>query len=184
MLQETLKATTVKEAMTDDEIKHTLGGALGGLGLGGITWLLRPKDEDQKRGRSLVGSMLTGALLGGSLGYGYTKLPFAQPKQTNPNEGLNEKNEYWSTEGNLPSERGQRVTWETFKNAPGDKTKFVRNKLTSLVPSGATPTAMSQNGHDYTVYYTDKSGKKWQRTWHGPKRSTWRIAKDWLPDVF
>ncbi len=183
MLQYTLKATRVKEAMSD-ELKYTLGGALGGLGLGGITWMLRPKDEDQKKGRELLRSMLTGAVLGGSLGYGYTKLPFSKPKQTNPNEGLNDKGEYWSTEGKLPTERGQKVSWETFNNAKGAKTEFVRKKLTSLVPSGATPTAMSQNGHDYTVYYTDKRGKNWQRTWHGPTKSIWRKSLDTVTGAF
>ena len=183
MLQTTLSGKTIKQAMSDD-LKYALGGAIGGLGLGGLSWLIRPKDEDQKKGRELLRSMLTGAVLGGAVGYGYKKLPFFKPKETNPNEGLNEKGEYWSNEGKLPSERGQKITWETFNNAPGKNTEYIKKKLVSLVPSGGTPTAVSQDGHSYTIYYTDKRGQNWKRTWHGPIKSVHRKVWDKITGIF
>ena len=55
--------------------RSSLAGALGGSALGGLAWLLRPKDKDQNQWKEALLSILSGAALGGAVGYGYDKLP-------------------------------------------------------------------------------------------------------------
>ena len=169
---------------------QTLVGAGLGAGLGALAWLIRPKDEDQDRKREFLKALITGAMLGGIGGFGYSRLPSSlgggKPKpeekprdlETSGVRGVDENGFFWSTDGSYPKEPGVKVRWDTVEHIPGAKAQSLRDNLMYHMPKGATPKAVAQNGYDYTVYYTDKFGNEGSFVYHGPKRSVGKMIAD------
>ena len=73
-LRASLARGRVKTAELSDSAKSSLVGAGIGAGIGGLSWLLRPKDRDQNQWREALMSALSGAALGGAAGWGYNRL--------------------------------------------------------------------------------------------------------------
>ena len=73
-LRASLARSRVKTAELSDSAKSSLVGAGIGAGIGGLSWLLRPKDRDQNQWREALISALSGAALGGAAGWGYNRL--------------------------------------------------------------------------------------------------------------
>ena len=78
-LNQSIKRGMKKSAQMSDSAKSSLIGAGMGAGLGGLAWLLRPKDRDQNQWREALISILGGAALGGAGGWGFHHLTNKTP---------------------------------------------------------------------------------------------------------
>ena len=91
-LNQSLKMGMKKSAQMSGSAKSSLIGAGMGAGLGGLAWLLRPKDRDQNQWREALISILGGAALGGAGGWGFHHLTNKTPWDATKAVGKTTKN--------------------------------------------------------------------------------------------